>query len=299
MNPSQSYRSWPWLLVFFLACACAHSRPEPGSDALPPRSSLLQGLGDTRYLRHESAHLGRDFHIYIRLPEEYIASPDTRFPVLYLLDGGNTYPMLAAFHHYLRLGEETPPAIVVGIAYGSEYYRGGNMRQTDFTAPAADRDFWGGAPDFQHVLEFELLPAVERGFRADPARRILFGHSLGGQFVLFNALTRPELFWGHIASNPALHRNPEFFMKWRGGAGVGSPASNVFVSSGELEDARFREPALKWMESWNEKPDLPWRLEVRTLAGQTHYSSAPEALRQGLEWLYENGQQAQDHQGRP
>jgi predicted alpha/beta superfamily hydrolase len=34
---------------------------------------------------------------------------------------------------------------------------------------------------------------------------------LGGQFVLYTALTRPDLFWGHIASNPALHRNLPFY----------------------------------------------------------------------------------------
>jgi hypothetical protein len=164
-------------------------------------TNLLQSLGDVKYHELKSVQLKRSFHIFVDLPEDYRDSGQD-YPTIYLLDGGNTFPLMAAHHHYLRFGNEAPAAILVGISYGADTFKEGNWRSTDYTAPSEERDFWGGASVFQALLEDQLLPMIEAAYRSDPARRIVFGHSLGGQFVLFNALSKPGLFFGHIASNP-------------------------------------------------------------------------------------------------
>jgi hypothetical protein len=248
-------------------------------------SNLLQSLGDVKYHELKSTRLKRAFHIFVDLPEDYRDSV-RNYPTIYLLDGGNTFPLLAAHHHYLRFGNEAPAAILVGISYGADTFEEGNWRSTDYTAPSEQREFWGGAAVFQSLLEDELLPMIETAYRSDPARRIIFGHSLAGQFVLFNALSKPGLFYGHIASNPALHRNLPFFLGWHGEKEFTPPLSRVFVSSGEFDDPRFREPMLKWFKYWQAVTPAPWALETRTLAGQTHLSAVPEAFRQGLEWIF-------------
>ena len=253
------------------------------ADSLDTR--LLQSLGEVKYHQLESTQLKRSFHVFVDLPEDYLDS-DQSYPAIYLLDGGNTFPLMAAYHHYLRFGDETPRAILVGISYGADTFKEGNWRSTDYTAPSEEREFWGGAAIFQKVLQDELLPLIESVYRADPARRIIFGHSLGGQFVLFNAVTKPELFSGHIASNPALHRNLPFFLNWQGENDMPVQISKVFVSSGEFDDPVFREPTLEWVAHWQAITPRPWFLEAHTLAGQTHLSAAPEAFRQGMDWLF-------------
>jgi len=245
---------------------------------------LLQSLGEVKYHELKSDRLKRSLHIFVDLPEDYQES-DQSYPTIYLLDGGNTFPLMAAHHHYLRFGDEAPAAILVGISYGADTFKEGNWRSTDYTAPAVERAFWGGAAVFQAVLQNELLPLIESSYRSDPASRIIFGHSLGGQFVLFNALTKPELFSGHIASNPALHRNLPFFLKWQGERKMPIEVSRVFVASGELDDPIFREPTLEWIDHWQQISPGPWVLEARTLAGQTHLSATPESFRQGLAWV--------------
>jgi hypothetical protein len=245
---------------------------------------LLQALGEINYHELESSTLQRAFHIFVDLPEDYQQNQE-KYPSIYLLDGGNTFPLLSGFHHYLRFGDESPRAILVGISYGADTFREGNMRSTDYTAPSVERDFWGGAENFQTVLQDELIPLIESNYRADPRQRIIFGQSLGGQFVLYTAMTRPQLFFGHIASNPALHRNLAFFLKYHGDTKTVN-ATRLFVSSGEFDDPQFREPTLKWIEHWHNQPGRPWLLETRTLAGQTHMSAAPEAFRQGVKWIY-------------
>ena len=254
-------------------------------------TSLLQSLGEVKYHELNSENLGRPLHVFVDLPEGYQAS-EQNYPTVYLLDGGNTFPLMAAYHHYLRFGDEAPAAIIVGISYGADTFKEGNWRSTDYTAPSKEREFWGGAAVFQKVIQDEIFPLIEGNYRSDVEQRVIFGHSLGGQFVLFNALTKPGLFFGHIASNPALHRNLPFFLSWHGEKDITMPLSRVFVSSGEFEDPRFREPALQWIRHWQAVSPGPWVLETRTLAGQTHLSAPPEAFRQGLQWLFSEPVQA-------
>lgn len=247
----------------------------------------LQGLGDTRYHLLQSQVLGRALHIYVRLPAPSETAGKQDYPVLYLLDGGVNFPLISSYYHSLRFGEEVPEMILVGISYGSDTFEGGNYRSSDFTAPSQERAWWGNAPEFQRVLEQELLPLIEGLYPADANRRIILGQSLAGQFVLYTALSKPELFWGHIASNPALHRNLGFFLDWHGDEPMPANRTRLFVAEGELNDPRFKTPAQEWIEYWTAPGrETPFVLEVRTLPGQTHLSAVTEAFRLGVPWLF-------------
>lgn len=272
-----------YLKLLLVAALCILASGESRAQAAP--LEFLHGLGDLRYHHLDSRVLGRGLHIYVRLPAAYDEAQAEGLPTIYLLDGGGTLAALAGQYYYLRLGDELPPAILVAISYGAVRFQDGNMRSTDFTAPAAERDFWGGAGNFQSMLERELLPLVESRYRSDPGRRIIFGQSLGGQFVLYTALTRPDLFTGHIASNPALHRNLPFFLQWQGEGPMPASQTRLFVSSGEFDEQRFRTPTLAWVEHWQASKARPWILEARTLEGHTHFSALGESFTEGILWL--------------
>lgn len=255
------------------------------SPSTATETEHLQSLKDAEYALLNSKTIGRDFHVYVKLPSNYADNPDKSYPTVYLLDGGNLFPMLVAYQRYLTWGEESVDAIIVGIAYGSDAFTGGNNRSTDFTAPTEEREFWGGAGDFQTFLSDELIPYVEASYRSDATRRIVFGHSLGGQFVLYSAQTRPNLFWGHIASNPALHRNLPFFLQSHTRTETAGELSRLFVASAEFDDPRFRGPALEWIAHWSAVEVPPWQLKTITLDDHKHFSSVPAAFRQGMDWL--------------
>ena len=255
--------------------------------AEPPDIRNLYGMGDVRYHAFQSQQLERGLHVFVRLPEDYDDEASPGYPTVYLLDGGITFPLFAAYYRYLRLAEELPDAIIVGISYGTEDWRKGNLRGTDFTAPAETREHWGGAERFARALEKELLPMIEGRYRADASRRVLFGQSLGGQFVLYCALTTPSLFWGHIASNPALHANLPFFLEPPQAPPGRDVDARLFVSSAAGDEPRFREPALEWIEHWSARERTPWRLKTVTLEGHGHFSAAPAAFRAGMRWLLE------------
>lgn len=263
--------------VFLLTVSAASSAVE---------TRFMQGLGDTDYQRIDSEILDRYFHIFVMLPDEYEQRSEENYPTIYLLDGGALFPLLSAYYRYLHFEEEIPDAIIVGISYGSDTFEDGNYRATDYTAKSSDRDYWGGADQFQNFLSDELLPFIERTYRSRANRRVIFGHSIGGQFVLYTALTKPNLFWGHVASNPALHRNLPFFMQRYGKVETAGERSKLFVGSGSKDELRFRVPTLEWIEHWSNNDDNPWQLKTMTLEGHTHMSAPPASFRHGMTWLF-------------
>lgn len=244
----------------------------------------LQGLGETRYHLAESKVLDKRLHILVGLPDGYDASSEESYPTVYILDGGELYPLFKSYSNYLYNGGDSPKLMLVAISYGTGDWQKGNDRSHDYTAAAEEREFWGGAGDFQAFLRDELLPFIEENYLSSRDKRIIFGHSLGGQFVLYSAQTQPGLFWGHISSNPALHRNLPLFLAMR--PEPPPSRSNVFVGDGSEDDARFLEPRKRWIEHWTQQSDSPWVLRVESLDGHNHFSAPPASFRRGIRWLF-------------
>lgn len=255
------------------------------TDGTPVGVDGLQGLGDTRHHIVTSVAAEHDYHVFVGLPRSYNESADRTYPTLYILDGGALFPLLKGYYRFLRMAEESPEMILVAISYGTPDWRTGNNRGHDYTAPSDEREHWGGAADFQRFLGEELIPYVETRYRSSSVRRMIFGRSLGGQFVLFTAQTQPELFWGHIASNPALHRNLELFLAMQP-EDASSRSSHLYVSSASNDDPVFRGPALEWADHWTRKAGKPWRLHFETLEGHNHFSTPAEAFRRAILWLF-------------
>lgn len=274
--PSSGVQFLLLAMLLMVGPACA--------QASEPSFSHLSALQTTEYHRLDSQLLTHSYHLYVRVPDGMDRTGTQRYPVIYLLDGDLTFALLAAYSQYLRLAEEMPEVIIVGIAYGTDDWRQGNRRGTDFTAPAEGVDHYGGAAAFLSMLKQELMPMIEARYPVDPDRRILFGQSLAGQFALFAAQTDSGFFHGLIASNPAIHRNTEFFMR-ADAPEVSTRRSRLFVSLAEQDLSRFAQPARQWLEFWQAQPSPPFDLKAATLPGHNHFSAAPEACRRGLIWI--------------
>ena len=274
--------------LLFLCQTTAQVIPRD-SEAVRPLDHLPALRGD--YFQFGSQHVGRPFHIYIRLPEGYEENSAEQYPVVYLLDGDSLFPILAANHLFLNYDDGLPEAIVVGIAYGS-FDPETNKRGLDFSAPAPDAGpDQGGAPEFHAFLKSELLPVVESRYRADSSRRVLFGQSRGGYMVLYSAFTDPDLFWGRIASNPSFEPGRDLFF---------SPAATaarddlgLVVTSGSRDFPELRESALEWFQAWEERSDAPWALNAVTIQGGTHAADSPNSYRFGMIWLFNRNESRQ------
>lgn len=256
------------------------------SFANPFPVEKLHSIGDSQYHLVSIKNPKQDYHLFVHLPKSYSKEADTKYPVIYLLDGGFSFPMLASYYRLINLVDDAPEVILVGISYGTSDWKKGNARSRDFTSPSNidDRKHWGGAERFSQTLNEDVFPLIERNYRADEKRRIVFGNSLGGQFGIYLAQFQPELVYGVIASNPSIHANVEFYL-------TEAPPKNtahhtrLFIAQGELDGERYVIPRNRWLKHWKANPNPNWALRVQTLQGHTHVSGMHEAFRQGLIWV--------------
>ena len=272
-------------LVFGLllsACASNNSRPAP-TQATQTYNHLTALQGD--YFKIQSTHVGRDFHINVRLPLGYQASDAKTYPVVYVLDGDSLFPLLAPTHLFLNLDEKLPEAIIVGISYGS-FDPAVNKRDIDFNAPAADaKPGEDGAPRFLAFLKSELIPKIENQFHANAAKRVLVGQSRGGYFVLWSALEDPDLFWARIASNPALAPGRARFFE--AATSHSRKDLKLAIASGTRDTELRQRNATEWGTTWSSRAEAPWAVNLIKLEGGTHAATIGETYRRAMLWLFE------------
>jgi predicted alpha/beta superfamily hydrolase len=189
-----------------------------------------------------SRHTGREYRITISLPLGYAKEPGEgwpfhetpeQWPVVYVLDGDWYAALVTETIRPMAWCGSTTDAIVVGIGYpvenptqplsGRESPDPIAAFRTSFTRRNADltpvRDEAeekrmernhkrstpsGDAANFLKFIQDELVPLIEQSYRADPAKRILLGHSYGGLFALFAMFEAPDLFSTLIAGSPTL-----------------------------------------------------------------------------------------------
>lgn len=146
---------------------------------------------------------GEILNLLVSLPED--PAPAGGFPAFFILDGEDNFPAAAMLG---PSGDPESDCVVVGLAYPD----GASRRSTDYTHTATsevaaknDRNPVGGGADaFLDALEKQIIPYATEQFGLNCQRLTLFGHSYGGLLTLYTMLTRPELFWGYVASSPSL-----------------------------------------------------------------------------------------------
>lgn len=163
----------------------------------PPPPAPNPGVGRTERFELTARANGAVYPIEIYVPPAH-ASGEQTFPTIYVTDADAVFNQgqsrFANFRALLTAAGKQ--AILVGI--GNTARRG-----VDYDLP--------GAQPYHDVLVKELVPLVESRFRADPARRILSGLSLGGSFVviamLLEALEGTMTFSHFLSSDGAFHSN--------------------------------------------------------------------------------------------
>ncbi len=170
----------------------------------------------------KSETLGEERTIIVRTPPGY-QNNSQRYPVLYLTDGEAHVGHTAATMEFLARNGRMPELIIVAIT-NTDRTRDLTPTRASLTNPAgATFNFptAGGADKFLKFIETELIPKIEKDYRAEPYR-IFAGHSFGGLFALHAFLTKPEVFNACIAVSPTmqwddhlLSRRAEEFFKAR------------------------------------------------------------------------------------
>ncbi|PBJ06130.1 alpha/beta hydrolase [Flavobacterium sp. ACN6] len=156
----------------------------------------------------QSKELNEKRILNIYLPEGYNPSENTKYPVIYLLDGSANEDFihitgLVQFNSFEWINQ-VPKSIVVGIATVD--------RRRDFTFPTtieSDKSRFpsGGHSDrFIAFIEKELQPFIEQRYKTNDSKTII-GQSLGGLLETEILFKKPFLFNKYVIVSPSLWWN--------------------------------------------------------------------------------------------
>ncbi|MEP6881583.1 MAG: alpha/beta hydrolase-fold protein [Dokdonella sp.] len=163
-------------------------------------------------LRIPSTLLAETRVVNVYVPPGYNGKAEVRYPVLYMLDGGEKedFPHLSETLDGLISTNEIPPMLLVGIE--------NTERRRDLTGPTtvdSDREIApivGGSAVFREFIEKELKPQIAMFYNVSDDSAII-GESLAGLFVVETVFEKSELFNTYIALDPSVWWNAEQW--WR------------------------------------------------------------------------------------
>jgi predicted alpha/beta superfamily hydrolase len=187
-----------------------------------------------------AASNGLAYRILISRPASQ--PPAGGWPVIYVLDGAQLFPLTAELVRILSVRPEATgivPAIVVGVGHPPLEGLDAPRRALDYTPAGSNEPGTGGADTFLSFLVDELQPALARELPLDAARQTLIGHSYGGLFVLHAFLQRPQSFSRFVAFSPSIWFGDRLVLRGETElharlASVGA-RRGLFVSIGEFE----------------------------------------------------------------
>ncbi len=232
----------------------------------------------------------RSYRIFIYKPDT--ATPAEGFPVIYVLDANSVF---ATFVDAMRVQMKKPektgvsPAIIVGIGYHTDQPFSPN-RVYDFTRPISSENLpahpigleWpshGGAEHFITFIKEEVKPAIERNLPVNKNKQTLFGHSLGGLFVLQTLFSEPETFHTYIAGSPSIHWDSQFFSNEKE-AFIEKLKQlqrqiKIMIGVGELEKQHFsgmNRNAAEISEELNQLQQYGIQIQFREFSEESHVS---------------------------
>jgi predicted alpha/beta superfamily hydrolase len=146
--------------------------------------------------------LGEDRAFWVKLPENYDPKSETKYPVIYLLDGFFLKNSLEAVYmnywgHYL------PHMILVGIDNSTNRTRDLTTSHIDMLHGGPIAFETGGAENFTQYIENELIPYIDKTYPSTPYRTLI-GHSYGGLFTINMLVNHRHVFENYIAIDPSI-----------------------------------------------------------------------------------------------
>lgn len=182
----------------------------------PPVRTIGETVADriSAHYRFERVAIRSDdgrrvWRVRIGIPR--VDPPEAGFPSLWMLDGNAA---LTEFDGALleELAARPNPHALVFVGHDNDLRFDTQARYRDYTPeylpPDRDGDLppqlTGGADAFLEVIERKIRPQLAGLIRLAPQQQAIWGHSLGGLFVLHAAVARPGSFQTYVAASPSM-----------------------------------------------------------------------------------------------
>lgn len=234
---------------------------------------------------------GRSYQLHVHLPASFAKEPKRRYPVLYVTDGYWDFATVVASYNNMVYDQVLPEFIIVGLGYAGDNLDYGELRGWELSPVSMPRQAGstGHADKFLAAIERDIIPFMEREYRADPAHRVLAGSSLGGLFALYAMYSKPALFEGYIAASPAVVVGGDWIIgQAKAYAATGKPIkARLYVTGAEYEWPGFLAGIKRYQALLPELKHPGLVFQNRTIDGERHAGTKAESYTRGMRFVFE------------
>ncbi len=250
----------------------------------------LVGIRDTEKRSLKSGYIDQTFEIDIFLPRSY-HSKSKKYPVIYVLDAEYNFGCVSYITRRLIKGKEIPEAIVVGIAYDTDYEDFYLKRARDLTPThfAPNRfPLSGGAEKFSNFLRDELFPFINNNYRAVEENRVVLGHSFGGLFCFYVLFKQPDLFNRYLIVSPSMWFDNSILFSYEKeyAEEYKNMHAVVYCAAGERETDGIKIQAKNMVEILSLKKYKNLTIKYKLFEDESHRSVPPLAYTKGLRYIF-------------
>jgi predicted alpha/beta superfamily hydrolase len=239
---------------------------------------LAQELPGKRDSLH-STILNEKRVIQVVLPEKYKPGSKEKYDVLYVLDGDWNTKLAVDMQHFIEGEAYMPPTIIVGVL---NVDRDRDLTPIHVPQPQTS----GGADKFLGFLRDELIPYINKTYPSNGDNAI-FGHSLGGLFVMYTLLNQPQVFKSYIAADPSFWFNHNYMNKMAAEKLPGLANLNRTLYISGREGMAYKGMGIVAMDSIikaHAPADLLWK--SMAYPDETHGSVRLKSMYDGLKFTY-------------
>ncbi|WP_336749964.1 alpha/beta hydrolase [Pantoea vagans] len=193
------------LVASLLFALTSHARPDmsPLGPNIADRGSSFYHFSEKQFTSADGKRL---YRVWVGVPDK--RPPASGYAVMYMLDGNAVMDRLSE-PLLKEMSGHTPPVLVI-VGYQTSLPFALDARAYDDT-PAVQQTapgrVGGGSQIFRQLLEGTIAPAAESDLKIDNSQRGIWGHSLGGIFVLDNYLSGSSFFSYFYTTSPSFNRN--------------------------------------------------------------------------------------------
>ena len=181
--------------------------PAPAPAALAAPAALQNGTPMVIATTYDvdSAILAGTRKVTVRLPADYSEDETSRYPVVYVLDGGpqQDFEHIAGIAQSREMNYSFAPFILVGI----ESVNRRSELSPNVVDPAPYEEAMGAVPGgsaaYRDFLRTEIKPLIDATYRTS-GKSAVMGESLAALFVVETLLKESTLFDDYIAISPSL-----------------------------------------------------------------------------------------------
>lgn len=258
----------------------------------------VEPISVTKQIKRDNGQL---YNLIITLPLGYQAEKE--YKILYYLDAWWLENLVKGCYRLLSLSNKTKSnnmedVILVGISSVGDEGAWNLQRNMDFTPSKfnlnikfnfgevpLDGTTTGGAEEFLKFFKQDIITLVESEYKVDSASRGIMGHSLGGLLGFYSYLNHSDLFSKYILLAPAVWWNDSELFQDKA-ALISKRESHMFTAMGTAEIKMMKEPMGKLIQELKSEENGKLKITYRKYENEDHHSVLPQAIYDGIEWIY-------------